>query len=311
MTTRIEGPPGAELRAVHKRIGQRRVLRDVSFAARSGRLTVLLGHNGSGKSASLSVLLGLARVDRGSALLAGRPLAEHRDPRRVVGAVLDRPTASAGRTARNHLRIVVGQGIVQDREVADALEHAGLAAVADDRVGSYSLGMRQRLAVAGALLHRPATLVMDEPHNGLDASGTAWLHRSLTDHVDGGGSALLATHRIREALQLADDVIVLNSGQVAYTGPATGFLLRDRVVVDLADEQDAGPAMDALTDTGLEVVKRDGSQLVVTGGSTARVAVAVGGLGLRLRGINEQEPGLADLVPPGRASVGSAPRGSK
>lgn len=289
-------PAGVEISGVHRRIGSRQVLRGVGLTCRPGRTTALLGHNGSGKSTLLSVLLGLARADQGTALLDGRPLADHPRPHEVVGAVLDRPTASATRTARDHLRVVVGQTTVSRDLVSAALEAAGLGDAADTLVGTFSLGMRQRLAVASALLHRPSVLVMDEPHNGLDAEGVDWLHRVIADHAGAGGTALVATHRIREALDLADDVVVLRDGEVVLAAPTDAVAVLGRVVVEIASEHDVAAAARGLGADGLDVVGSDGARLTVAGASTARVAASAGALGVALRGVTEHEVELGDLV---------------
>lgn len=289
-------PAGVEISDLHRRIGSAQVLRGVSMTCRPGRTTALLGHNGSGKSTLLSVLLGLARADQGTALLDGRPLADHVAPHEVVGAVLDRPAASATRTARDHLRIVVGQTTVSPDLVTAALDGAGLVDAADTLVGTFSLGMRQRLAVASALLHRPSVLVMDEPHNGLDAEGVDWLHQVIADHAGAGGTALVATHRIREALDLADDVVVLRDGEVCLAAPTDAVSVLGRVVVEVASERDLASASRGLTADGLDVVGQEGVRVTVAGSTTARVAASAGALGVALRGVTEHEVELGDLV---------------
>lgn len=281
--------------AVTKSLAGRQVLTGVDVACAPGRLTVLLGHNGSGKSTALGILLGLTSADSGSATFGDRELRDYARARRIVGAVLDRPTAAAGRTAADHLR-VVGHGLVDRATQQEALERAGLAEVAGDRVGTYSLGMRQRLAVAAATLHRPASLVMDEPHNGLDPEGVGWLHDTLREHCADGGTALVATHRIREALDVADDVVVLQDGEVAQSGPARSFRLRSRVTVEVLSEADTPTMVRGLSEGGCGPVESEGSRIRVEGADTARVAAVAGNVGVPLVEVAQEEPTLTDLL---------------
>ena len=202
-----------------KRYGALTAVDDLTFDLRAGRVTAFLGPNGAGKTTTLRLLLGLARPTAGRALIGGRPYAELERPRRVVGAVLEDAALHPGRRGRDHLRILAGPAGASERRVAEVLESVGLADAANRRVGGYSLGMRQRLAVAGALLGDPDVLVLDEPANGLDPGGMAWLRGLLREQAAAGRTVVLSSHVLSEVAQTVDDVVVLHRGVLRYAGP--------------------------------------------------------------------------------------------
>jgi len=205
-----------------KRYGALTAVDDLTFDLRAGRVTAFLGPNGAGKTTTLRLLLGLARPTAGRALIGGRPYAELERPRRVVGAVLEDAALHPGRRGRDHLRILAGPAGASERRVAEVLESVGLADAANRRVGGYSLGMRQRLAVAGALLGDPDVLVLDEPANGLDPGGMAWLRGLLREQAAAGRTVVLSSHVLSEVAQTCrdqDDVVVLHRGVLRYAGP--------------------------------------------------------------------------------------------
>jgi ABC-2 type transport system ATP-binding protein len=202
-----------------KRYGSLTAVDDLTFELRAGRVTAFLGPNGAGKTTTLRLLLGLARPTAGRALIGGRPYAELPCPRRVVGAVLEDAAVHTGRRGRDHLRILARPAGVPAERVAEVLEAVGLADAAHRRVGGYSLGMRQRLAVAGALLGDPGVLVLDEPANGLDPGGMAWLRGLLREQAAVGRTVVLSSHVLSEVAQTVDDVVVLHRGVLKYAGP--------------------------------------------------------------------------------------------
>jgi ABC-2 type transport system ATP-binding protein len=202
-----------------KRYGALTAVDDLTFELRAGRVTAFLGPNGAGKTTTLRLLLGLARPTAGRALIGGRPYAELPRPRRVVGAVLEDAAVHPGRRGRDHLRILARSADASPARVAEVLETVGLADAADRRVGGYSLGMRQRLAVAGALLGDPDVLVLDEPANGLDPGGMAWLRGLLRERAAAGHTVVLSSHVLSEVAQTVDDVVVLHGGVLRYAGP--------------------------------------------------------------------------------------------
>lgn len=200
------------------------VLDRVSFTVQPGRVTALLGPNGAGKSSLLRAVLGVDHLDSGQTLLGGRPLREHARPLEVAGALLSPDAAHPRRTARGHLRVVAASNALPSTSVTWALDLVGLGAVADLPVGQMSLGMRQRLGLATALIGRPAAVLLDEPHNGLDAAAIRWLRSLLRGLADAGRSVLVSSHLLGEVEAFADDVVVLHQGQVLVDEPLKGFL---------------------------------------------------------------------------------------
>lgn len=194
------------------------VLSGVSFTARSGRVTGFLGPNGAGKSSTLRILLGLDHPDAGEALVGGLPFARLTDPVRTVGAVLDGSGAHHARTGRAHLGWIAAAAGIPSQRIDTVLDLVGLQDAARKPLGSYSLGMSRRLALAAALLGEPAALVLDEPLNGLDPEGIRWMRLFLHDYAAAGHTVLLSSHLIGEASETVDDIVILNHGHVSATG---------------------------------------------------------------------------------------------
>jgi ABC-2 type transport system ATP-binding protein len=208
-----------ELVDVRKSYGRVAALRGVSFVASPGRVCGLLGANGAGKSTALRVLLGLAPADGGRALVGGVPFVGLDAPARVVGAVLESVGVRPDRSARDHLRVAARRLGVGIERVDSLLSLVELSDAAGRAAGGYSLGMRQRLAVAFALLGDPAALVLDEPANGLDPPGRRWLGSLLRALAAEGRTVLLSSHVLAEVERLADDVVLLHEGAVLASGP--------------------------------------------------------------------------------------------
>ncbi len=192
---------------------------DVGFAARPGRVTGFLGPNGAGKSTTLRMLLGLVRPDAGSATIGGRRYQDLAAPARTVGAVLDLAGAHPRMTARAHLRTLAALSGLDRRRADVVLAEVGAEDYADRRVGAFSTGMRQRLALASALLGEPEVLVLDEPANGLDPGGISWMRGFLRHFAARGGTVLVSSHLLGEIQQGADDVVLIDRGAVAWSGP--------------------------------------------------------------------------------------------
>ena len=203
---------------VTKRYGPITALDDLSFQARAGAVTGFLGPNGAGKSTTLRVLLGLARPTSGSATVLGHPYHELDDPAGTVGALLEASTFHPWRTARSHLRIVAAAAGIPAARIGEVLDEVGLAGAADRRVGGFSLGMRQRLGLAGALLGRPRILLLDEPANGLDPEGIRWLRGFLRAYADAGNTVLISSHLLAEVQQTVDDVVIIARGRLRFQG---------------------------------------------------------------------------------------------
>jgi len=205
-----------ELAKQYRRV---RAVDGVTFSATPGRVTGFLGLNGSGKTTTLRMLLGLSRPTSGQALINNRRFRDLPHPLRQVGAVLEQGISHPGQTGRAHLVAqAIAAGASRSR-VDDLIGHVGLEHAADQRSGDYSLGMQQRLAVATALLGDPPVLVLDEPANGLDPEGIAWLRELLRDRARAGGTVLLSSHLLAELAQLIDDVVIIAKGQVRCAAP--------------------------------------------------------------------------------------------
>jgi ABC-2 type transport system ATP-binding protein len=198
-----------------KRFGDVTAVRDLSFDVEAGTMTGFLGPNGAGKTTTLRLLLGLAEPTFGEALVFGRRFAELERPATGVGAVLEAADVHPGRTGRDHLRVLATAARVPSSRVAEVLALVDLADAADRRVAGYSLGMRQRLCLAAALLGSPELLILDEPTNGLDPEGIRWLHDFLLAFAAHGGTVLISSHHLTEIAEIVDRVIVLDHGRLA------------------------------------------------------------------------------------------------
>ncbi len=193
-------------------------VRDLSFSAAPGKVTGFLGPNGAGKTTTLRCLLGLVTQSAGNATIDGVTYREIANPITVVGASLEASGFHPARTARNHLRMMASTAKIGDSRISEVLETVGLTAAADRKVGGYSLGMRQRLALAVALLGDPKVLILDEPANGLDPEGISWLRSFLRHQAGKGVSVLVSSHVLSEVQQTVDDVIIIRSGSLVYQG---------------------------------------------------------------------------------------------
>lgn len=216
--------PVIEVSGLTKRFGEVTAVSDVSFAVKGGRVTGFLGPNGAGKSTTLRMLLGLTRPDAGTARIDGRDYRDLASPLGTVGAVLDLAGAHPRMTARSHLRTYCAlAGLPGDRvdAVLSAVEAQGFA---DRRIGTFSTGMRQRLSLATALLGDPRVLVLDEPSNGLDPAGIAWLRGFLRDFATGGGAVLISSHLLNDLEHSIDDVVLIDRGRVSWAGALVELL---------------------------------------------------------------------------------------
>ena len=206
-------------RGLTKTFGQVTAVRDMSFTAPAGKITGFLGPNGSGKTTTLRMSLGLVQPTGGTVLIGGVPYSQLDHPRRRVGALLEATGFHPGRRARDHLRVLAGAERIPDRRVNEVLGQVDLAGAAGRRVRGFSLGMRQRLGIAAALLGDPDVLILDEPVNGLDPAGIAWLRGLLRRLAAEGRTIVLASHLLSEIAQTADHVLIVSAGQLRFAGP--------------------------------------------------------------------------------------------
>ncbi len=219
-----------------KKYGHTTVVHDINFTASTGRVTGFLGPNGAGKSTSLRMLVGLTTPTEGTATINGRHFSELPNPGREAGVMLDASAQHAGRTGREILTIAQQIMDVPASRVAELLELVSLTgAEADRRVGNYSLGMRQRLGIAAALIGNPQVLILDEPANGLDPAGIRWMRDLLRDYADGGGTVLLSSHLLAEIEIIADDIVMIGQGRIVCQGSKSDLLQAAGTVVRATD----------------------------------------------------------------------------
>jgi ABC-2 type transport system ATP-binding protein len=237
-----ESPPPIACRSLTKTFGKTTVVDDVSFEIAAGTIAGFVGANGAGKTTTMRMLLGLVTPTSGQALIAGQSYRTLTEPRRRVGAVLDGPGAYPRHTASNHLRIVASASGVPHARVPEVLEKVGLAAHAEKRAGKFSLGMKQRLALAAALLADPEVLLLDEPVNGLDPRGILWMRQFLQELAAEGRTVLVSSHLLSELAEVAQRIIIIDAGKVVADGTidelAEGRSLED-LYFDLAGSLDA------------------------------------------------------------------------
>lgn len=215
-----------------KRFGDLLAVDDLSFSLRTGTVTGFLGPNGAGKTTTLRLLLGLAEPTAGEALVFGRRYRDLTEPARRVGAVLESNDFHPGRSGRDHLRTLAIAGGIHASRVDDVLALVELESVARRRVQTYSLGMRQRLGLAAAMLGDPELLVLDEPANGLDPAGVRWLRQFLRTFADGGGTVLVSSHMLAEAAQTVDDVVIIDRGRRIASGALDELTERGRTTLE-------------------------------------------------------------------------------
>jgi ABC-2 type transport system ATP-binding protein len=221
------------------------VVRDISLRCEPGTITGFLGANGAGKSTTLKMIAGLVRPDRGTATIDGRPFVELPNPTRVVGMLLDASAMHPGRTGRATLTIAALMAGVPTSQVERLLDLVGLTDAAEKRVGAYSLGMRQRLGVAQALVGEPQALILDEPANGLDPEGIAWIRTLLRDFADHGGTVLLSSHLLHEVQATADHVVVISGGALVAAGRMDDLLASSTILVRSPDPDALAAALQA------------------------------------------------------------------
>jgi ABC-2 type transport system ATP-binding protein len=255
--------PQLEVRNLSKRYGRTVAVDDLSFAVEAGRVTGFLGPNGAGKTTTMRALLGLIGPSSGEALVEGRPPAEMADPLRSIGAALEATAFHPGRSGRSHLRVLAATAGIADARVEEVLEMVELSDSAGRRVGGYSLGMRQRLALAAALLGDPHILILDEPANGLDPQGMRWLRDLLRARAAAGCTVLVSSHLLAEVAQTADHLIVIRDGRLVAEASLDEFTSGEASRLRVRSSDPAGLAA-ALPAHGAGVA-HDGDALLVSG----------------------------------------------
>ena len=217
-----------EVRQVTKSFGRKVVVDDLNFTVEPGNVTGFLGPNGAGKSTTMRMILGLTAPSSGEVLIQGRSLHDFDRPLQVIGGLIDASWLHPNRSARSHLRWMAAYSGIPDSRVTTALELTGLAAVANVRGGKFSLGMRQRLGLAGVLLGDPSVLVLDEPLNGLDPEGIAWMKEVLRRLADEGKTVFLSSHLLSEISGTCDRLVVIGRGRIVADSTVQEFVARSR-----------------------------------------------------------------------------------
>jgi ABC-2 type transport system ATP-binding protein len=272
--------PAIDVRGVRKAYGPTVAVDDLTFSVRAGEVTGFVGPNGSGKSTTMRVILGLDRPDAGAALVDGRPYRTLDRPLTALGALLDAGAVHPGRRARDHLRWMAQSNGLPRRRVDEVLEQVGLARAARRRAGEMSLGMRQRLGLAAALLGDPPILLLDEPVNGLDPEGIGWIRGLLRSLAAEGRAVLLSSHLMHELEGLADHLVVIGRGRLVADTTVEQMVAaasQERVEVRTGDK--AG-AMVALAGAGATVTAVGHDLLAVDGLDAAAVATVLGDAGV-------------------------------
>jgi ABC-2 type transport system ATP-binding protein len=280
------------IESLSKTYGRVAAVDEVSFVAEAGRVTGFLGPNGAGKSTTLRMLAGLTRPTSGTAHVRGRRLADLPNPGLEVGVMLDASAQHAGRTGREILTIAQQTIGVPAQRVDEMLEVVSLSpSEADRRVRDYSLGMRQRLGIAAALVGNPGVLVLDEPANGLDPAGIRWMRDLLRDFADQGGTVLLSSHLLREVEVVADDIVMIGGGRIVCQGSKADLL---RGVGSLARAEDVAALRRALHASGHDTTVPD-QGVVATPAEPAEVGRVAFGAGVPLTELRPAESGLEDM----------------
>jgi len=291
--TNVDPRPGRSLEIDHvtKRYGRNTVVDDLSFTVAAGRVTGFLGPNGSGKSTTMKILLDLAAADGGHASIGGLRYRDLPDPARTVGVVLEPNAFHPGRSARNHLEILADTAGIPASRVDEVLDLVGIDFAADRHVGAFSLGMKQRLSLAGALLGDPPVLVLDEPGNGLDPQGIRALRDLLRLRADSGHTVFLSSHLLAEVEHLADELIVLNQGRLVTSGPLHELQSAATRVRSATPDR----LRDALLGAGAVVEPRESDVLIVRGIPAEAIGEVALSAGVALRELVADTSSLEDL----------------
>ncbi len=265
-----------------KRFGSRTAVDGINFTVRPGQVTGFLGPNGAGKSSTMRMIVGLDRPTSGEVKVNGRAYREHRAPLREVGVLLDAKAAHPGRTARKHLLALAATHGIGAARVREVIELAGLESAADRRAGSFSLGMGQRLGIAAALLGDPATVILDEPVNGLDPEGVLWVRTLLRTLATEGRTVLLSSHLMSEMAQTADHLIVLGRGRVLADAPLRDLIDGATASAVRVRTPQLSRLAGAITGHGITVTTLDDGAALVMGMSPEHIGNAAAAAGVPL-----------------------------
>ncbi|WP_019630294.1 ABC transporter ATP-binding protein [Actinomadura atramentaria] len=282
------------LRGLTKRFGARTAVDGLTLDIEPGLVTGFLGPNGAGKSTTMRMILGLDRPTAGAALVGGRPFAELRRPLAEVGALLDAKAAHPGRSARAHLLAMARSNGLGRRRVDEVLAAVGLTEVAGRRAGSFSLGMSQRLGIAGALLGDPHVVLLDEPVNGLDPDGVLWVRRLMRSLAAEGRTVFVSSHLMSEMERTADRLVVIGRGRLIADAPVADVIAGSSRTSVRVRSPRAGDLAALLAAEGVAVARAGAEELTVTGVPAERVGLAAHRAGVPLYELSVREASLED-----------------
>jgi ABC-2 type transport system ATP-binding protein len=277
-----------------KNYGDRVAVDTMDFDVAAGKVTGFVGPNGAGKSTTMRMMVGLTRPDAGEVRYSGVKYTDLLHPARVVGSVLDARVMHPGRSARNHLRAMAAVSGIAPARVDEVLHTVGLETAAKQRAGGFSLGMRQRLALAGALLGDPEVLLLDEPANGLDPDGIRWLRNYLRDFADQGGTVFVSSHLISELSMFADDLVVIGGGRLVAADSLRNLTARNDVAVIVETPQPED--LVALLGTHDIANESTGDRLIIRGQTRAAVSQLAFDHRIRLTELTETSKSLEDTL---------------
>ncbi len=279
---------------VTKGYGSRKAVDDVTFDVAAGRVTGFVGPNGAGKSTTMRMMVGLTRPDAGEVRYAGTKYTDLMNPARVVGSVLDARCMHPGRTARDHLGATAAMSGIPKSRVEEVLTAVGLETAAKQRAGGFSLGMRQRLALAGALLGNPEVLLLDEPANGLDPDGIRWLRNYLRGFADQGGTVFVSSHLISELSMFADDLVVIGGGKLLAAESVDAITANNETMV-IVETPQASELLALLAASAIEAETID-QQLIIHGTAKTTVSQLAFDNRIRLDELTETSQSLEDSL---------------
>jgi len=293
---RVAGDGEAVIEVDHltKRFGSVTAADDLTFTLKRGTITGFLGPNGAGKTTTLRMLLGLTRPTRGTASLFGRQYVDIPNPATRVGAVLEATDFHPGRSGHDHLLMLARAAGLPMQRVDEVLAKVSLTGAARRRVGGYSMGMRQRLGLAAALLGDPELLILDEPANGLDPEGVHWLREFLHEFASEGRTVLVSSHVLAEVAQTVHDIVIINRGRLVTVSPLADLLARS-VSGTHVIAPEAGRLHEILCQHAIESRLVDSDELIASGVTTAGVGEIAGSSGVFLHELSTQSSSLEDI----------------
>ncbi len=281
-----------EITGLTKQFRQVRAVDDLTFTVEPGRVTGFLGPNGAGKTTTLRMLLGLVRPTAGTATIGGKRYVDLAEPLRHVGALLEASAAHPGRSGRNHLRVLCTAAGFPKRRVDEVLELVGLTPAAKRKFKGYSMGMRQRLGIAAAMLGDPRVLILDEPANGLDPAGIRWMRDLLKKLAEEGRTILVSSHLLSEMQLLADDVVIIANGKLVAQGPVADIVARSATSVRVRTPEPE--KLTAALPEATVTTEKDGA-LRITGVDAPAVGAAALKAGVELHELVTQQADLEQV----------------